>query len=350
MGCFEEGPKRKKNFCIINRKLIGFSNIGNSCYMNSFLQILFHCPFFLKELKKINNQYNSGKSLIKSLIDLSENPNEKKYLYSIKTFMENISDYESSNQNDSQEFGKDLINEIIINIKKLKGINEQRSETDINSDIISITEKTNRYKNFIDKYQKDVISLENMFVVNECVTVYDDKNISNLIFNTSFDIELTFPLNSNNEYLKQYSLKDLLEFKFNTMFNNYIKIDKNCEDNITKICKLPKILIISIIRAIKNKDIKDLIQSLLTFPKILNLKDYIDKELIFLHPEGKSDYNAKYILFAINEKSGDFDFNGHYYCHINIGNEWYKFMDENVKKSNLFFSSKKVVGLFYKQE
>jgi ubiquitin C-terminal hydrolase len=293
-----------------------------------------------------------GKSLIKSLIDLSENPSKKEYLYSIKTFMENISDYESSNQNDSQEFGKDLINEIIIKIKNIEGINNyQKSESDIDSDIISISEKRNRYKNFIDKYQKDEIVLEKMFVVNECITVYDNKNMSNLIFNTSFDIELTFPLNINNEYLKQYSLKELLEFKFNTMLNNYIKVDKNNENrmksNITKICKLPKILIISIVRAIKNKD---LIQSLLTFPKILNLKDYVDKELISLHPGGKNDYNAKYKLFAINEKSGGFDFNGHYYCHINIVNEWFKFMDEIVKKSNLFFTSKKVVGLFYKKE
>lgn len=33
-------------------KTVGFPNIGNSCYMNSFLQILLHCPNFLKELKK----------------------------------------------------------------------------------------------------------------------------------------------------------------------------------------------------------------------------------------------------------------------------------------------------------
>ena len=30
----------------------GFDNIGNSCYMNSFLQILLHCPNFLYRYTK----------------------------------------------------------------------------------------------------------------------------------------------------------------------------------------------------------------------------------------------------------------------------------------------------------
>lgn len=34
----------------------GFDNIGNTCYMNSFLQILFHTPNFLIELKKIKKK------------------------------------------------------------------------------------------------------------------------------------------------------------------------------------------------------------------------------------------------------------------------------------------------------
>jgi ubiquitin C-terminal hydrolase len=35
-----------------NQELEGFDNIGSTCYMNSFLQIILHTPGFLLELKK----------------------------------------------------------------------------------------------------------------------------------------------------------------------------------------------------------------------------------------------------------------------------------------------------------
>jgi ubiquitin C-terminal hydrolase len=41
--------------------LKGYENIGNSCYINSFLQILWHTPNFTKNLKK---EYKNSKNLI----------------------------------------------------------------------------------------------------------------------------------------------------------------------------------------------------------------------------------------------------------------------------------------------
>ena len=79
-----------------------------------------------------------GTCLLKSIIELSKKPEKTAYLYSIKYFMKNISDYETSYQNDSQEFGKDLINQIIFNIKKIKNIkNYLQSENKNNSEIIN---------------------------------------------------------------------------------------------------------------------------------------------------------------------------------------------------------------------
>ena len=214
----------------------GLYNIGNSCYMNSFLQILFYCPNFLEELNDVNKKYDLKNSLITSIIDLSQNPNKKKYLYSIQNFMKNASkEYKDYTQNDSQEFGKDLINEIITYIKKLKGDNDySQSKNDNDSENITNNGKKERYKHFIDKYQNDNIILENMFEVNECIIAFDHKNISNLIFNTSFDIELNFPTNINNEYLNEYSLEDLLEYKYINTYNNYKSINKNNERKTKK--------------------------------------------------------------------------------------------------------------------
>ena len=70
--------KQKKKMTFENKKqkfentAIGFSNIGNTCYMNSFLQILLHCPNFLNELKVFDKKYNSqdfGKDLINEIIN-----------------------------------------------------------------------------------------------------------------------------------------------------------------------------------------------------------------------------------------------------------------------------------------
>ena len=36
-------------------KKIGFKNLGNTCYMNSFLQILIHIPGFIEKLKNDEN-------------------------------------------------------------------------------------------------------------------------------------------------------------------------------------------------------------------------------------------------------------------------------------------------------
>ena len=324
----------------IENNKIGFSNIGNSCYINSFLQILFHCPIFLNEIYNLDRQYNMGKCLLKCIIELSKNHKEIKYLYLIKDFMKNISDYETSNQNDSQEFGKDLINQIIINIKKIENYERDLlSETNNDSENINNDIKKERYKHFLSKYQKNEIFIEKLFVVNEC-EIFCDNNKSNLMFNTFFGIELSFPTNKNNEYLTEYSLEDLLDFKYNTFTKKTIKND------ITKLCRLPKILIISIIRTILNKD---LIKSKLNFSEFLNLENYIDNELILihLHSGNKKPINTKYKLFAINNKSGNFESYGHYYCQINIENTWFLFSDEIVKQINIDYSSKTVVGLFY---
>ena len=72
-------------------KLVGLKNIGNSCYMNSILQILFRTPKFLENLRKYYySQDYKDNPLINSLIELSENPKSITALKMIKREMARV--------------------------------------------------------------------------------------------------------------------------------------------------------------------------------------------------------------------------------------------------------------------
>ena len=187
-----------------------------------------------------------------------------------------------------------------------------------------------------------------MFVVNECNIIFKENKKQDFIFNTSFDIELIFPNSKNNEYDKEYSLEDLLDFKYSNKskgYKNNYKNEKVTQDVIVKLCRIPNILIISIVRTFLNKDLN---KSKLIIPKVLDLKKYIDNDLIYIHSgKNKNNNKTKYKLFAVNVKKGNTDYNGHYYCYIYIKQKWYLFSDEKVEEHKANLSSKEVVGLFY---
>ena len=334
---FQKYPKYKisiKNDEIYNNKFktngnrfTGFYNIGNSCYMNSFLQILLHIPNFLEYLKKDYKNSNKESILIQNIINLANFPNNKNYLYLIQEYMSNISsNYNRYKQADSQNFGIDLINEIITNIK---GEEELYSEynNNINEEMNNIINyKKIKYNEFIKKYQKEneLIFLEHMFLVNEILNV-KDKNRNKYSFFSSLDVELVFP-NLNQEI---YKLEDLFNFKYNN-------------SSFKKICRIPKVLIISISRSFINNKLNT---SCLIFPDEFNISSYVDKDLI------KKNESLKYKLFAINEKEGISKKDGHFHCSIKLKNQFYTFDDRNVfsLKDNLndYYHSNKVVGLFY---
>ena len=307
--------------------IFGLKNIGLTCYMNSFLQLLFHCPKFLTELKKFEYEavYND---IIRKLINIAKNPENESNLYIFKNSLKNIAKkYSEFIQNDSQIFGIDLINGIIAEIKNEKSYctTESINETNHSSEINPQEE----YKYFLAKYQNDLISLEKIFLINE-YRIYT-KNYNNEIrFDSSLNINLTIP-NKDIELFnhKKFSLKELLDYKYKTVKNNCIKI---------RICNFPDILIITIIRTILGEKNN---LSYIEYPETLELKDYADNDI-------SNSTKSEYILFGVNKKEGYHRESGHYFCEIKINNIWYKFNDSFVTP-NIHFSniSDQVVGLFY---
>lgn len=173
-----------------------------------------------------------------------------------------------------------------------------------------------------------------MFTVNEIETIDRDKEKFN--FNTSFDIELVFP--SQNIYKYKYNLMELFDFKY-CIENNFIKNHSRfLKITNRKICKLPNILIITIVQALIGKYF-NLHQIII--PEEIDLDKYIDKDIL--------KDTTQYELFAVNKKLGISYSNGHYLCDIKFGKQWIEFNDEKVYKIDFDFSKPycSVVGLFY---
>ena len=367
--------------------LFGFPNIGHSCYMNSFLQLLFHTPNFLEKLKE-SYQGTTEHPLIDSLLQLSsedEIKNKVKLLEIIKQSMAEVEEsYGLKIQNDSQEFGINLIGQIISIIKGETSfsddevLEEEENELEYNKEY-----KKKSYKNYLNKYCEKEIPLEKMFQFHEIkykVDIQEKKKISikKIDFDSFLNIELFFPKTKKKK--TSYKLADLLEQKYPKTpeiedsenesniiekFINYLidiykqyknkffshNPDNNNKNNqiinnnklkyvyFSNLFSIPNFLIISINRAILGKPIY---KDILKFEETLDLKDYLDKDILI-------DGDTSYTLYGINYCYKQlFTNSGHYYCSIKINDEWYTFDDNKpVIKEEPDFNSKYVVGLYY---
>lgn len=364
---------------ILKTKLTGFQNIGNSCFMNSFLQILFHTPYFLETLKESNKDKND--ILIDSLIQLSENHKKVYLLKKIKKLMADIDkSYETKVQNDSQEFGIFLINKIISNIKGNLKFNDDdyynSEEININNCKEHKLQKFNEYKKI---YCIKETLLDKMFQFHEILFNIDSHeqifcNYKKIDFNSFLNIELSFPFNNKKNI---YNLSELLEYKYpknplleiNTesisklkelwkkflekikqLFNRFCGEEN--EENIrynddindlyySNLVTLPNILIISINRALLGKSIN---KNILIFEETLDLKNYLDNDFL-------ANQDTKYKLFGVNICYKSFFESGHYYSFVKIDDKWHKFDDDKpVVIQEPEFESKYVVGLYYVKE
>ena len=399
----------KQNLMEVNNNyetnISGLPNLGNTCYMNSFLQILLHTPGFLEELKK---ERNSNIILVNSLLGITEEPNNSTHLKKIKQTMENVKDsYGQYVQNDSQEFGIDLINNLISSIKGEPSFSDEIEKDEEKITIKNKEEiKKRKFEKYIEKYynKEKEIPLEKMFQFheskieikseenNEITEIkninfetfinidihfqkYKKTNLTDLLKNKYFDyffkeedVKLKIPKDTieidSNEVEKKSTNEDVQEqekevskvkaaFKYiKEMFVKYwIKLFGDCCNKdydeysvkkdelivVKKIATLPKILIISINRALLKKKFND---NEVTFSDTLDVKKFIDNDL--LKPQ-----NTEYILYGINICEAHSQNYGHCYSYIKINNIWYKFNDSIVTKEEPKFSSRYVVGLYY---
>jgi ubiquitin C-terminal hydrolase len=329
-------------------KDIGIINLGNTCFINSCLQVLIHCnPFINKFFNKCRqpgliNQKDTPISLefffvCKSMVNTINTGD--KYI-DITNFKQNFGakhpQFEGYLQNDSQEFCRILLEDISreLNEVKIKSIYRLLSNSDMKSKKLR---DEDFHKNFTQR-EKSIITdifyaqIVNIFTCKCKAEIYSFQKI--------LDFPLLFPENINNDII---TINELLKLYFQT---ENIDFESKCDachkiyshKKEIKISRPPEILILSLQR-INEKQEK--LRYKVEFPQILDIYPYVDHDCGY-------DRECKYNLFGIINHEGRIDF-GHYFSFIKIGNRnWFKFNDSRVSKiDKINDCSEDVYALFY---
>jgi len=313
--------KDNKNKSVIKdiyyNKMKGFYNTGSTCYLNSFLQILIHIPGLIELLKDYKNEINEN-YLLFYLLNVADYPTSENLYYLKRNFNKLNSIGRYYGQDDSQEFGAEFLK--IINNELFK-LNKFISQWDYKDEF-----KLNKNLNIESKYKNDKIKklsyllnddeceikfgtiISEIFYYIECILIFNNNKLLLIDYFGEVDNQLSFYMKDGNA-LMNISVFDMLK-------NKYLKTNN-------KLIKLPKILMITLLRAINNEP---LIETIVQIDKEIDLKEFIDTDF------GKYSKPTKYSLYALNICIGNNKRFGHYYAYILINNEWYKFDDSYVTK------------------
>ena len=279
--------------------LCGMNNLGNTCYLNSILQCLFHCKKFVIYI--LDNKDKLIEGLLYEFYELlneiwfSDNKiiSPSQFINQLK---ENHIFYRNSNQQDSHECLITILDdfecELLNNNIKISGNLEWYN----NNDIFKTNKQNFMQEIFYGLYQNKVICEHNHVSITKepfidlSLPCIKGKNIEELIEN----IEQKEIMHKDNKY-------------FCDKCKNYVCAEKN-----TIIEELPKYNLIIHLKRFENNTQK--INDFFEYPFKLEIKEKI------------------YHLFGVVNHTGN-QIGGHYYSYIkHIDNEWYEMNDSRVDK------------------
>ena len=334
-----------------NKGLSGLTNLGNTCFMNSCMQILSHTyqlndflnsETYKKNIKKnyesiLFNEWNNLRKLL-----WSENCiiSPEKFLKTVQKIA-SIKDkdlFTGYSQNDVSEFLLFIIDCFHTSISRETKMTIS-GKTENETDEIAIK----CYNMIINMYSTDYSEIWAIFYavhVSEIISLETHKILQ--ITPEPFFI-LDLPIPSNN---KSPSLLDCLDLYVegeildgdNAWYNENSKKKENIKKKIS-FFSFPNVLVIAIKR-FNSRNQKN--QILITYPlDNLNLSKYVVGYK-------KNSYN--YELYGICNHSGS-SAGGHYTSYIkNANNKWYHFNDTSVSEVAVINSiiTPKAYVLFYK--
>jgi ubiquitin carboxyl-terminal hydrolase 8 len=335
-----------------DKGLSGLANLGNTCFMNSCMQVLSHTyelNIFLENesyKKKIKNKLDST-ILIEwdNLRKIMWNDNcivsPGKFLKTVQGLsqIKGIDIFTGFSQNDLPEFLLFIIDCFHNSISREVNMYIQgKPENDTDEIAIKC------YEMIKNMYSKEYSEIWNIFYgvhISKITSINDDKLI-NYTPEPYFMIDLPIPINNKSPDLYDcfdlYSEGEVLEGD-NAWYNEETKQMENIKKTI-QFWSLPNILVIDFKR-FNSKNVKN--QILISFPlENLNLSKYV---------VGYKKESYIYDLYGICNHSGGVH-GGHYTSYIkNANNKWYHFNDTIVSEVALLDSliSPKAYCLFYRK-
>ena len=341
----DDTMEKEENLMDVVNKQIGIKNLGNTCFINSSLQIFIHCPLFIQKLiskEKLINENTPITSNFISICNLMLNT-KVKYI-SIRDFKGLLGlkhkIFSGYMQHDSQEFSRIFLEDISRELNEMKANSIYRLLS--NSDSKS---KQMRDRDFHENFTRREKSIITDIFYAQIVNIYTCQCKAMIYsFQKILDFPLLFPEKVYNdeislfELLRLYFSKEVVDFE--NKCDRCRKIEKHKKE--LKISRPPEILILSLQRVDLFTGKK--LEYKVKFNQKLDLYNFIDHDCGY-------DKEYRYDLFGVINHIGKID-SGHYFSYIkNENKEWIEYNDSKVSLINDFSDcSETVYVLFYIKE